>query len=269
MNKELREEIFNNAKKWVYVAGQTIREGINEPMTVTTKSNANDLVTTMDKSTEKFFAEQIKDIYPDHLILGEEGYGDDVKSLDGTVWVIDPIDGTMNFVHQKRNFAISIGVYHDGVGEIGLIYDVMADFLYEAKKGEGAYKNGTKLSPLSNSLKLKESIIGMNHFWLCENRLVDEKIMQSFVRTVRGSRATGSAALEIAYVAEGVLDGYLALGLSPWDFAAGIIIVKEVGGIITNHLGKDISMLDKNSLVVSNKQIQNLIVEDFIIKGKK
>src|SRR5690625_6687967 len=81
----------------------------------------------------------------------------------------------MNFVHQKRNFAISVGIYQDGVGEIGIIYDVMADVLYYAKKGMGAYKNDVQLQPLSPSVKLEESIIGLNHYWLCENGLVDEK----------------------------------------------------------------------------------------------
>src|SRR5699024_2313745 len=133
---------------------------------------------------------------PDHKILSEEGYGDDVDSLDGTVWIIDPIDGTMNFVHQKRNFAISIGIYHDGIGEIGLVYDVMADMLYSAKKDEGAMKNGEKLPHLKQELKLEESILGINHFWLCENKLIDEKVMQNLIKTVRGTRTYGSAALE-------------------------------------------------------------------------
>lgn len=269
MNREIRESIFTDAKEWVYEAAQLIRESINDPMSVTTKSNANDLVTTIDKSTEKFFVDRIRNIYPAHRILGEEGYGDDLTSLSGTVWIIDPIDGTMNFVHQKRNFAISIGIYHEGIGEIGFIYDVMADVLYEAKKGEGAYKNGEKLSSLSSSLKLEESIIAMNHFWLCENKLVDEKVMQLLVRTVRGTRTMGSAALEMAYVAEGILDGYLALGLSPWDIAAGIVIVNEVGGQLTNHHGKEINMLERNSLVVSNERIHQLIINDFFAKGKK
>src|SRR5699024_6193563 len=127
MNKTIREEIFLYAKKWIYEAGENIRKQIYKTYQINTKSDANDLVTDVDKSTEQFFAGKIRNQYPKHQILGEEGYGDNVKSLDGTIWIIDPIDGTMNFVHQKKNFAISIGVFQDGVGEIGLIYDVMAD----------------------------------------------------------------------------------------------------------------------------------------------
>src|SRR5690625_3944855 len=116
MNIQLRNSIFNQAKEWVEEAGEFIRERIHNPMVVDTKAHANDLVTEMDKNIEKFFVEKIKDKYPDHLLMGEEGYGDEVTSLEGTIWIIDPIDGTTNFVHQKKNFAISVGIYHDGIG---------------------------------------------------------------------------------------------------------------------------------------------------------
>lgn len=269
MDIKKREVLFNDARAWVLEAGKIIRDKINDPIVVETKSNANDLVTTMDKETEEFFARKIKKQYPDHLLFGEEGYGDEISSLDGAIWIVDPIDGTMNFVHQKRNFAISVGIYQDGVGEIGLIYDVMADILYTAKKGEGAYKNGVKLAVLSNDIKFEESILGLNHLWLCENRLVDEQVMQSLVKTVRGSRTIGSAALEMACIAEGVVDGYLAMGLAPWDVAAGMVIVNEVGGVTTNRDGDPVDMLEKNSIVTCNKQIQHRIIQDFLQKGKK
>ena len=233
MEFNTRETLFKQARQWILAAGKIIREKIDDPMIIDTKSNANDLVTTMDKETEQFFADRIKEKYPDHLLFGEEGYGDNIDSLDGTIWIVDPIDGTMNFVHQKRNFAISIGIYHDGVGEIGLIYDVMADVLYHAQKNGGAYKNEQKLEQLSSTVNLRESILGLNHFWLCENSLVDEREMQRLIRTVRGTRSTGSAALEMAYVAEGNFDGYLAMRLSPWDIAGGMVIVNEVGGVTT------------------------------------
>jgi len=268
MNSMIREELFKQAKEWIILAGHNIREKINDPLDVDTKADPNDLVTSMDKETEKFFAQQIKNKYPNHLIFGEEGYGDDIDSLNGTIWIIDPIDGTMNFVHQKRNFAISLGIYHDGVGEIGLIYDVMLDTLYSAKRNEGAYKNNDRLEPLNHSVKLEESILGLNHFWLCNNKLVDEKIMQSLVKTVRGTRTFGSAALELAYVAEGIMDGYLAMGLAPWDIAGGLVIINEVGGVTTNHHGDQINLLKRNSIVTCNKQIQDKII-NFLEKGKK
>src|SRR5699024_2809821 len=136
----LRDELYINAKKWILEAGDRIRNKINDPRVISIKSNPNDLVTEMDKEIESFFISKIKSTYPSHQLLGEEGQGDRVANLNGIVWIIDPIDGTMNFVHQKKYFAISIGVYRDGIGEIGLIYDVMADDLYHAKRAEGAYK---------------------------------------------------------------------------------------------------------------------------------
>lgn len=268
MNEKERDVIYEKAKKWVLDAGIHIRKHMHEELNIETKSNPNDLVTSLDKETEHFFVRKIKAYFPDHLILGEEGYGDSVASLDGTVWIIDPIDGTMNFVHQRRNFAISVGVFHNGQGEIGLIYDVMADNLYHAKRGEGAYKNDSKLPPLKKTLPLKESIISLNHYWLCPNRLVDEKQMQQLVRQIRGARTIGSAAIEFAQVAEGVADGYLSLSLMPWDVAAGMILVHEVGGKVTNIDGEPLNLLTKESIVACNSVIYEEIL-DYLKKAKQ
>ncbi|WP_163970788.1 inositol monophosphatase family protein [Oceanobacillus halotolerans] len=264
MNNEIKQQIFDQAKKWVLNAGRTIKEKIDDPFDVTTKSNPNDLVTTMDRDTEQFFAEHIRKNYPDHYILSEEGYGDDLSSMEGTIWIIDPIDGTMNFVHQRRNFAISVGIYHDGIGEIGFIYDVMNEVLYSAKRGEGSFKNDVPLAPLKQHVNLKEAILGLNHFWLCENKLVDEKSMQKLVRTVRGTRTYGSAALEFAYVAEGIVDGYMTMSLAPWDIAAGIIITKEVGAVSTTIDGDEIQMLEKNSILTCHPTIQKEIIQEYM-----
>ncbi|AVQ98915.1 inositol monophosphatase [Oceanobacillus iheyensis] len=269
MNADVRETLFRQAKEWVLEAGSTIRTKINDPLTIDTKSNPNDLVTTMDKDTEAFFAGKIRETFPEHFILSEEGFGDELSTMDGTIWIIDPIDGTMNFVHQKRNFAISIGIYHDGIGEIGLIYDVMGDVLYSAQRTKGAYKNGQEIPALKTDIPLKEAILSLNHFWLCENRLVNEKEMQRLVKTVRGTRTYGSAALEFAYTAEGIIDGYLTMSLAPWDIAAGMVILEEVGGVTTTADGKPVNMLTKNSVFTSNRCVQKEILNDFLIKGKK
>ncbi|WP_042145085.1 inositol monophosphatase family protein [Paucisalibacillus sp. EB02] len=269
MNKITQDKIYNKAKEWILEAGKTIRTKINDPIEIGAKSNPNDLVTSMDKNTEKYFLEKIKSTFPNHLLLGEEGFGDEVKTLDGIIWIIDPIDGTMNFVQQKRNFTISVAIYNNGIGEIGLIYNVMEDELYYAKRGEGAFKNDVKLPPLNQATVLEESVIGLNHLWLCENKLVDEKIMQDLVKTARGSRTYGSAALEFAFVAEGVLEGYLTMSLSPWDFAAGMILVNEVGGVTTNIDGKPIKLLEKNSVFAGHPDVHERILNDFLAKARK
>ncbi|WP_067725776.1 inositol monophosphatase family protein [Oceanobacillus damuensis] len=268
MNVTLRDELYNHAIEWVHEAGNIIRDKMNDPLDIQTKSNANDLVTKLDKETEQFFVGKIKKTYRDHFVLGEEGYGDDLSSLAGTVWIIDPIDGTMNFVHQKRNFAISVGIYHDGVGEIGIIYDVMANTLYHAKRGEGAYKNDVRLPALMEKTKINEAIIGMNHFWLCENRFVDERAMQQFVKDIRGTRVYGSAALEFAYTAEGIMDGYISMSLSPWDIAAGIVLVNEVGGKTTDIDGNELNMLEKSPILTCNSAFHTKILDN-LQKGRK
>ena len=261
MNVQFRQELYHHACNWVKEAGRNIRKNIGNPLTVDTKSNPNDLVTQVDKDTEAFFVSKIKNTYPSHGIVGEEGYGDELDTLKGTVWIIDPIDGTMNFVHQKRNFAISVGIYHDGIGEIGLIYDVMNDILYHARRGSGAFKNEFKLPLLEKNVQINQSIIGMNHFWLCQNNFVDVSKMQRFVKTIRGARTYGSAALEFAYVAEGIIDGYISMRLSPWDIAAGVVILNEVGGIVTDFDGLSLKMLEKNSIIACNPVIQSDILE--------
>ncbi len=257
------KELLERAKEWTLEAGKKIRDTIDEPRTVQTKMDYKDLVTEVDQETEQFFIERIKKHYPDHQVLGEEGFGDEVTSLNGWVWMVDPIDGTMNFVHQKRNFAISIGIYKDGVGLIGIIYNVMADDLYVGIKGEGAYKNDKRLPSLPKTT-LEDSIIGINTFWALPNRRVEEEGIHRLIRKVRGTRSYGSAALEFAFVAEGIIDGYFTMRLSPWDIAAGIIIVNEVGGVTTQVDGSPVQLLKQNSILTCNTSIHDDMVKNYI-----
>ncbi|WP_085507973.1 inositol monophosphatase family protein [Thalassobacillus devorans] len=264
METQTKQNLFEQAKSWVLEAGENIRQQMEQPFKVETKAGPNDLVTELDKATEKFFVEKINSTYPDHKLFGEEGFGDEIKTLDGTVWIVDPIDGTMNFVHQKRNFAISVGIYQDGVGEIGIIYDVMADVLYTGIRGEGAYKNDKRLDSLRKPQSLESSILCINSFWALRNKRVSEEGIHRLVETVRGTRSFGSAALEFAYVAEGIIDGYLTMSLMPWDIAAGIVIVDEAGGITTQADGEPVNMLEKNSILTSHKDIHKEIVSEYI-----
>src|SRR5690625_1822422 len=136
-------------------------------------------------------------------------------------------------------------------------------------RGNGAFKNARKLSPLDSGKKLHESILCLNHYWISENRLVDEKIMHQLIKDVRGTRTYGSAALEFAYVAEGAADAYITMSLEPWDIAAGKIIVEEVGGITTNIAGEEIGMLDRTSILTCNPSIQSLLLKNYLLKAKK
>jgi len=260
------KEIDQKAKEWVIEAGKRIRSSFNQTLSIQAKSNPNDLVTNIDREVEQFFFENIRHTYPNHHILGEEGSGHELKKLDGIVWIIDPIDGTMNFVHQQRNFCISVGIYENGVGKIGLIYDVVHNELYHAIKGHGAYMNDTKLKPLTD-VTLEESILAINATWVTNNKRIDPTILAPLVKRVRGTRSFGSAALEFAYVASGRLDGYITMRLAPWDIAAGIVIVEEVGGITTSLDGKPIDLLKKSSVFVANPKIHKQVLKEYI-EGK-
>lgn len=261
-------QIDENAKRWTREAGERIRASFNEKLMIHTKTSPDDLVTNIDRETEQFFIEKIRSTYPEHQILGEEGFGDKIDKLDGTVWIIDPIDGTMNFVHQQRNFAISVAVYHDGVGRIGLIYDVVHDELYHAKAGEGAYLDDVKL-PKLEEVAVEQAVIGLNATWITENKRIDPSILAPLVRRVRGTRSYGSAALEMAYVTTGRIDAYITLRLSPWDFAAGLILVNEVGGKVTTLQGEELNLLGQNSVFVCKPGLHEAISKEYLSKLEK
>lgn len=261
------ESLYSQAIQWVNEAGESIRKSFNQHLSIQTKSNANDLVTNIDKETEQFFIKKIKEAYPHHKIMGEEGFGDKLDSLEGIVWMIDPIDGTMNFIHQQRNFAISIGVYEDGVGKIGLVYDVVHDELYHAFSGKGAYLNETPIANLSET-SVKKSIIALNATWVMKNHRIDHNLLIPLVRDARGTRSYGSAALEMVFVATGRVDAYISMRLSPWDYAAGAVIIKELGGVVTNLRGEKLDYLTQDSLFVAKPGLHQTILQEYLKGGK-
>ncbi|WP_064093855.1 inositol monophosphatase family protein [Rossellomorea aquimaris] len=260
-------ELDQNVRSWIKEAGERIRHSFQTELNIKTKSNRNDLVTDMDEATEHYFTENIRQTYPDHQILGEEGYGDELNELSGITWIIDPIDGTMNFVHQQRNFAISIGIYDGSVGQLGYIYDVVHDELYFASKGKGAYMNDTKL-PTLKSVSIADAVIALNALWVTENNRIDHTILAPLVRDVRGTRSYGSAAMEMAYVAAGRLDSYLTMRLAPWDFAAGKILIEEVGGVVSDLKGETLNPLNKSSVFVGKPGLHETILTKYL-KVKK
>jgi myo-inositol-1(or 4)-monophosphatase len=259
------EEIYTYAKQWTLEAGERIRASFTTTLNITSKTNPNDLVTNMDRDIEKFFIEKIKSHFPHHQVLGEEGYGDNIKQLEGVVWLIDPIDGTLNFIHQQRNFAISVGIYENGKGIIGIIYDVVHDELYFAIKGKGAFLNNKPLS-LLKEVSVKEAIIGVNATWVMENTRMNYMKLAALVRDARGSRSYGSAALELVYVATGRMDAYISLRLAPWDYAAGIILIEELGGRATNIEGKVLNPLEKSSIFVAKPGLHQEILQHYLLK---
>jgi myo-inositol-1(or 4)-monophosphatase len=263
MKNEEWNKIEQFAKTWTLEAAKLLKDSFENTLTITYKSHIADLVTDMDKKIEQFFIEKIQEAFPAHKVLGEEGYGDDVQSKSGVIWIIDPIDGTTNFIHQQSNFAISIGIYEDGIGIIGIIFDVANGDFYFAKRGEGAFLNDVKLQPLEN-VTLSEAVIGVNATWVGPNRRINHENVQSIVKNSRGTRSYGSAAIELAYVASGKIDAYMTMRLSPWDFAAGLILLNEVGGIVTNADGQPIRLLDQNSILAGKPGLHGEILEHLL-----
>ncbi|MFS0574394.1 inositol monophosphatase family protein [Sporosarcina sp. 179-K 3D1 HS] len=251
------------AKSIIKEAGHKIRNSFFSHIDIDTKSDANDLVTNIDREVEKFFIDRIKRDFPDHRILGEEGAGDQVTSLDGVIWILDPIDGTMNFIHQRRNFAISLGIYADGVGMLGYIYDVMRDDFYNAAKGEGAYFNDERLPQLEIT-PLHEAVIGINASWVAPNRYMDNEPIIRMIRQCRGTRSYGSAAIELAYVSTQRIDAYLSMRLAPWDVAGGIVIAQEVGAIATTMKGEPPNLLSQDTFIVARPGLHEEIMKNYI-----
>lgn len=221
MNTNLVTEV----KAWVYEAGEMIKEKLNSPLIVAEKSGKSDLVTNVDKETEAFFIAKIRKHYPDDQILGEEGLGDDVTDFSGRVWVIDPIDGTLNFVKQHENFCTMLAVYEDGIGQLGFIYEVMKDELLWGGRGLGVYLNEKKLDPLKD-LSLETGIISVNTQMFVKNLFhVQEACMASL-----GVRMIGCAGIGFKELIKGNQNAYIS-NLQPWDYGPGKVLADELGFI--------------------------------------
>lgn len=251
------------AKSLIKEAGHKIRISFFNRIHIDSKTHVNDLVTNIDREIELFFTNKIHTDFPEHKVLGEEGYGDEIKSLDGVTWILDPIDGTTNFVHQKRNFAISLGIYKDGIGMLGYIYDVVRDDFYHAKLDEGAYFNDERLPRLSPK-PLNKALIGISARWGAPNNYMDHEKIIGLIMECRGTRSYGSASLEIAYVASGRLDSYMSMRLSPWDIAGGLVIAKEVGAIASNLHGEKLHLLGQETFIVSKPVLHEEILTNYV-----
>jgi len=203
-------------------------------LTVTTKRQ-NDFVTEVDKAAEAAVIETLRKAYPDHAVLAEES-GASGKS--DSVWIIDPLDGTTNFIHGFPQYAVSIALQQRGVITQAVVYDPGRNELFTASKGRGAFLNDHRIR-VSRRARIDDALIGTG-FPFRELRHLDE-YLRTFKRVTEqtaGVRRAGSAALDLAYVAAGRLDGFWEIGLSPWDMAAGSLLILEAGGLISDYDGE-------------------------------
>ncbi len=247
---------INTASK----AGEWIKSKLGDFANLDLKQSLHDLVTEVDKGSEAMIRKLILTHFPTHVILGEEGVapGADasVKALSEVldaeyVWIVDPLDGTTNFVHGFPFFCVSIALAHKGQVIVGVIYDPLRDELFVAERGKGAYVRG-KRTQVSEDTLLRNSLVASG---LPADRTTSLPInlagIQSLTPKVRNIRIAGSAALHLAYVATGRLSGFWEIGLNAWDIAAGSLLVEESGGRVTDTLGRPYSISVRN-IVATN-----------------
>ncbi len=224
------ENKFQLAKDVIYEAGNFIKERMAGDFAIEEKSRFDDLVTDLDRDVQNLMIQKIGDRYPQDDFLGEEnGVVSDISK--GNVWVLDPIDGTVNFIAQKHDFAVMIAYYEEGVGQFGLIYDVMADKLYS---GGGLFPvtvNGKELISFEDK-PFNRSLIGVNSGMCIQNY----RGIADFGQQTLGIRGIGSAGISISRVLEGRFLAYFT-HISPWDYAAGSIMGEKLGYTIRDFDG--------------------------------
>ena len=220
-----------------------------------TKKGRNDFVSDVDRGAEAEIVHTIRKAYPDHAVLAEEGGADGKHDY---LWIIDPLDGTTNFLHGFPHFAVSIAVQHKGKLQHGVIYAPCTQDLYIATRGNGAVLNNRKIR-VSKTTAMDESLVGTGVPIKAGARL-DEYVPQlrAVVEKTAGVRRAGSAALDLAYVACGRLDAFWELGLNSWDMAAGVLLVEEAGGVVSELYGGDDPLKTGNILAANGKVHEQL-----------
>jgi myo-inositol-1(or 4)-monophosphatase len=214
-----------------------------------------DFVTEVDRAAEQAVIEILHRAYPDHAILAEESGATAGQAGESEyTWIIDPLDGTTNFIHGFPQYAVSIGLQHKGILVQGVIYDPTKNELFTATRGRGAYLNERRIR-VSKRTQLDEALIGTG-FPFREIENLDEYLgmFREITARTAGVRRAGAAALDIAYVAAGRLDGFWEIGLSPWDMAAGALLVQEAGGLVGDFRG-DAGYLGSGRIVCGNPKI--------------
>ncbi|MDP4177731.1 MAG: inositol monophosphatase family protein [Bacillota bacterium] len=256
-------EAFSFAKNLVKAVGRRLKEVIKDDLNLKFKNNNHyDIVTKCDIETESILVENISEKYPHHTFITEEKCCDN-QCISEYTWIIDPIDGTTNFVSIGKEFAVSVALYHNESPLIGIVYDAAKDKLYSAILGKGAFLNDIPLCFKSSSLTLKDSLIDMSLRTL--NILCDDYgiNLYSIIKSLRGHRAFGSAALSICKIASGELQGYVSAKLNIWDYAAAIIILKEAGDcyIYADNEKDELSLKPVTFIAAENAVIMQEIKE--------
>jgi len=231
--------MLNTAVKAARKAGSIInRASLDLDLIKVAAKGRSDFVTEVDRAAEAAIIEVLKNAYPSHEILAEESGASKPEGGNEYTWIIDPLDGTTNFIHGFPQYAVSIGLQHNGQITQGVVYDPTRNELFTATRGRGAYLNDRRIR-VSRRVKLQEALIGTG-FPFRKLEHLDEyvRMFKRITEATAGIRRPGAAALDLAYVACGRLDGFWEFGLSPWDVAAGSLLIIEAGGLLSDFDGE-------------------------------
>ena len=244
--------MLNTAVKAARRAGNIILRHVNQIDRLTIESKGrNDFVSEVDRQAESEIIHIIRHAYPDHAIFAEESGKQDGNEYQ---WIIDPLDGTTNFLHNLPQFAVSIALQHNNKLEQAVIFDPMRDELFTASRGCGAQLNDRRIRVSAVSV-LESALLGTGFPYKSMDHLdVWINIFRTLLPLTSGVRRAGSAALDLAYVASGRLDGFWEIGLSPWDMAAGCLLIQEAGGLVSDFAGGQ-EFLRSGNIIGGNPKI--------------
>ena len=230
--------MLNVAVKAARAAGAIInRAALDVEAVRISQKQTNDFVTEVDHAAERAIIDTLLGAYPDHGIWAEESGREHGRAGADHVWLIDPLDGTTNFIHGFPVYCVSIALLVKGRVEQAVVYDPTRNDLFTATRGRGAYVNDRRLR-VSKRIQLKESLISTGFpFRPGDNFNIYLRMMADVMKRTAGLRRPGAAALDLAYVAAGVFDGFFEFHLSPWDIAAGALLIREAGGAVTDFDG--------------------------------
>jgi myo-inositol-1(or 4)-monophosphatase len=252
--------MLNIAIKAARAAGAIInRASLDVDRLTVTSKGPNDFVTEVDQAAERIIIETLLTAYPDHAILAEESGRSMGSHTSDYVWIIDPLDGTTNFIHGFPQYAVSIALAFKGKVEQAVVYDPARNDLFYATKGRGAFMNDKRLR-VSKRIRLADALIGTGFpFRKGDNFKRYMKIFEELMPLCAGLRRPGAAALDLCYVAAGWYDAFFETGLHPWDVAAGSLIVTEAGGLVGNFTGEADFLYQREVLAGSPKVYAQLV----------
>ncbi|XP_054004728.1 inositol monophosphatase 1-like [Hylaeus anthracinus] len=258
-NKEELNYCYDFVLKLTIESGKVIRDAIQGSKNIDTKAGDWDLVTQYDKKIEEILIDGIAKAFPKHKFIGEETVSSSNHLPDLTdepTWIIDPIDGTTNFVHSFPFACISIALVVKKQIEIGIVYNPVLEQLFTARRGRGAFLNGKPIKS-SQADKLEHSLLCLEASYATMENVRDTILgrLEAFVSVAHGIRTMGSAALTLCYVAMGAAEAYHSDNLWPWDVAAGVLIIKEAGGDVIDTNGGEFNLMLPRVIAAGNYKL--------------